>query len=225
MLASQNFILGPKVGGVRERPWRNYCGVPHAIGVSSGTDALLAILMALGIGPGDAVLTTAYTFFATAGCLARVGATPVFVDIDPATYNISPPRSKRYLKNDVAAMRWQFSTKRRRSARLPVHLFGLCCEMEAIHRLAEEFGLIVIEDAAQAIGAEYQSCGANAKAGAMGEVGCVQLLSFKKSRRSRRCRNDYLPGRSARAEAAHLSATRNGAAIFSSFRRRQFPAR
>ena len=96
ILANQSFILGPK-GEAFEKAIARYCDSPHAIGVSSGTDALLAILMALGIGPGDAVITTAYTFFATAGCVTRVGATPVFVDIDPVTYNISPAALERYL--------------------------------------------------------------------------------------------------------------------------------
>src|ERR1043165_9076299 len=96
VLGSQSFILGPKVEAF-EKAIADYCGSPHAIGVSSGTDALLAVFMAMGLGPGDAVLTSDYSFFATGSCVARVGATPVFIDIDPDTYNISPAALERYL--------------------------------------------------------------------------------------------------------------------------------
>src|ERR1700680_1868553 len=102
VLASQRFILGPKLAEF-EKAAAAYCGAPHAIGVSSGTDALLAILMALKIGRGDAVITTAYTFFATAGCIARVGARPAFVDIDPTTCNISPAAIERYIAENCQA--------------------------------------------------------------------------------------------------------------------------
>lgn len=157
ILRTQNFILGSKVEEF-EKAAADYCRVAHAIGVSSGTDALLAILMALGLGPGDAVITTAYTFFATAGCIARVGATPLFVEIDPQTYNLSPgaladflqKRCRRNGDNQLVD-----ESGRVVRAIIPVHLFGLCCEMDSINELATREGLTVIEDAAQAIGATY----------------------------------------------------------------------
>lgn len=181
ILASQSFILGPKVEAFEEAICR-YCESPHAIGVSSGTDALLAILMALGIGPGDAVVTTAYTFFATAGCIARVGATPLFVDIDPYTYNISPGALERYLTEQCVRAHdgsLHDAGGRKLKAIVPVHLFGLCCEMAEIHRLSERFQLEVIEDAAQAIGAEYPFEGRTAKAGAMGDAGYFSFYPSK----------------------------------------------
>ena len=194
VLISHRFILGPK-GEAFEKAIGGYCKAPHAIGVSSGTDAFLAVLMALGIGPGDAVVTTAYTFFATAGCIARVRATPLFVDIDPATYNISPTALEAFLENEcetvgenvvfaqaqVGALPASPTEDRRLRVRaiVPVHLFGLCCEMDAIHEISERYQLDVIEDAAQAIGAEYSFAGKTARAGAMGEAG---FLSFYPSK-------------------------------------------
>ncbi len=139
ILRSQSFILGPKVEEF-ERALAEYCGVRHAIGVSSGTDAQLAILMALGIGPGDAVLTTAYTFFATAGCIARVGATPLFADIDPATFNISPAALANFLEKRCRRNgddQLVDEAGRILRAIVPVHLFGLCCEMDAINEIAQ----------------------------------------------------------------------------------------
>jgi len=181
VLATQSFILGPKVAAFEEAI-RSYCGSPNAIGVSSGTDTLLAILMSLEIGPGDAVVTTAYTFFATAGCIARVGATPVFVDIDPETYNISPAALERYFTESCRRGEDGFLREPQGKivrAIIPVHLFGLCCEMTAIDRIAERFQLEVIEDAAQAIGAEYPFRGASAKAGAMGIAGSFSFYPSK----------------------------------------------
>ncbi len=181
VLSDQNFILGPKVEAFEAAICR-YCRASHAIGVSSGTDAFLAILMALGIGPGDAVLATAYTFFATAGCIARVGATPVFIDIDPMTYNISPDALARYLDQDCE--RGADGMLKERAGRtlraiVPVHLFGLCCDMKPIQAIAERAGLVVIEDAAQAIGAEYPWEGEVARAGTMGEVGYLSFYPSK----------------------------------------------
>ena len=181
VLASQRFILGPKVEAL-EAALAGYCGSPHAIGVSSGTDALLAVFMALGLVPGDAVITSAYSFFATGGCIARVGATPRFVDIDPDTYNISTNALEQYLTESCSrhtdgSLRTPKGEKLR--AIVPVHLYGLCCEMDAIHEISERFQLQVIEDAAQALGAEYFFQGATAKAGAMGEVGTFSFYPSK----------------------------------------------
>jgi dTDP-4-amino-4,6-dideoxygalactose transaminase len=181
VLTSQRFILGPKVEAF-ERAICAYCAAPNAVGVSSGTDALLAILMALGIGPGDAVITTAYSFFATAACIARVGATPFLIDIDPATYHLSSPALERFLR-DECDQRADSVIVRKSGAVLrgivPVHLFGLCCDMDPLHRISEQYQLDVIEDAAQAIGAEYRFNSKVKQAGTMGECG---FLSFYPSK-------------------------------------------
>src|SRR4051812_17931543 len=160
---SQYLILGPQVEAL-ERAIEQYTGAAHAIGVSSGTDAQLALLMALGIGPGDAVITTPFTFFATAGCVARVGARPVFADIDPATYNIS-----------IEALHAALAETANVKAIIPVHLFGCCADMEGIQHLAEQYGVPVLEDAAQAIGARHP-LGA---AGAMGAGGWYSFYPTK----------------------------------------------
>jgi dTDP-4-amino-4,6-dideoxygalactose transaminase len=181
VLASQRFILGPKVRAF-EKAISAYCNVPHSVGVSSGTDALLAILMVLGIGPGDAVITTPYTFFATAGCVARVGARPLFADIDPETYNISPSAIQGYIENNCQAGSdgsWRTKSGEKIRAIVPVHLFGLCCEMDAIREISERFRLNLIEDAAQAIGAESPFRGGTSKAGTMGEVGFFSFYPSK----------------------------------------------
>jgi len=152
------------------------------IGVSSGTDALLAILMALGIGRGDAVITTPYTFFATAGCIARVGARPLFADIDRETCNIRPSAIQECIEKTCqpdASGAWKTKNGEKLRAMIPVHLFGLCCEMEALHKIAERYRLVLIEDAAQAIGAEFPFPERTAKAGTMGDAG---LFSFYPSK-------------------------------------------
>jgi dTDP-4-amino-4,6-dideoxygalactose transaminase len=181
VLATQHFILGPKVEAF-ETAIAHYCGSPHAIGVSSGTDALLAVFMALGIGPGDAVITSAYSFFATGGCIARLGATPIFIDIEPSTYNISIAALEVYLtkscsRDKEGSLRGPKGEKLR--AIVPVHLYGLCCEMDAIREISGRFQLDVIEDAAQALGAEYPFQGGKAKAGAMSEVGTFSFYPSK----------------------------------------------
>src|SRR5436190_23652111 len=130
VLASQRFILGPKVEQF-ERALCEHVSAKFAIGVSSGTDALLAVLMALEIGPGDAIITTPYSFFATAACIARVGATPLFVDIDTNTFNISAAALRSFIEKNCRQADGVLMTRERQAIRLiiPVHLFGLCCEM------------------------------------------------------------------------------------------------
>lgn len=180
VLATQRFILGPKVEEF-EKAIASYCGVPHAIGVSSGTDALLATLMALEIGPGDAVLTTAYSFFATAACVTRVGATPRFIDIDATTYNLSPAALKRYIDKYCSKSGGKLLDENGQTvcAIVPVHLFGLCCDMNEIVEIAREHNLLVIEDAAQAIGAECPSSNGLARAGTMGDASCFSFYPSK----------------------------------------------
>jgi dTDP-4-amino-4,6-dideoxygalactose transaminase len=181
VLASQRFILGPKVEAF-EKAICEYSAAPHAIGVSSGTDAWLAILMALKVGPGDAVITTAYSFFATAACVARVGAVPIFCDIDPVTYNLSTSHLETFLRSECERQGDKTIVRKNGlvlRAIVPVHLFGLCCDMQAIHRISEEFQIDVVEDAAQAIGAEYFFGSKSRQAGTMGESG---FLSFYPSK-------------------------------------------
>ena len=181
VLGSGRFILGPKVDAF-ERAMCAYCNTPHAMGVSSGTDALLAILMALGIGRGDAVITTPYTFFATAGCIARVGARPLFADIDRETCNIRPSAIQECIEKNCepdAGGTWKTKSGEKLRAMIPVHLFGLCCEMESLRKIVEHYRLVLIEDAAQAIGAEFPFPERTAKAGTMGEGG---LFSFYPSK-------------------------------------------
>jgi len=173
VFTEQRFILGPRVEHL-EREIAEYCQCKYAVGVSSGTDALLISLMASGIGLGDLVITTPYTFFATAGAIARLGAKPVFVDIDRETYNMDP----KLIEETLHAL--EPSEMKRVKAIIPVHLYGQCAEMEPILAIAKEYGLTVIEDAAQAIGAEYEfSEGKTMRAGSMGDYGCFSFFPSK----------------------------------------------
>jgi dTDP-4-amino-4,6-dideoxygalactose transaminase len=161
LFETQLFILGKHVEELEEAIAR-YCQVKCAVGVSSGTDALLISLMAAGIGPGDEVITSPYTFFATVGSIVRAGATPVFVDIEEDAYNIDPE-----------AIRDKITSRTR--AIIPVHLYGQCCNMKPILQLASAHDIVVIEDAAQAIGAEYEG----RRAGCMGDMGCFSFFPSK----------------------------------------------
>jgi dTDP-4-amino-4,6-dideoxygalactose transaminase len=165
---SQYFILGPRVEAL-EKDIAGYCSSKHALGVSSGTDALLISLMAADINAQQTVITTPYTFFATAGSIFRTGARPIFVDIDPDTYNMSPESLERV----IASM----TNKERESLKavIPVHLYGQCVDMDPILKIAKEYNLFVIEDAAQAIGAEYRG----RRAGSMGDFGCFSFFPTK----------------------------------------------
>lgn len=160
---SGQYILGPKVAEF-ERELAAFCRTPFALGVSSGTDALLLAMMALEIGPGDEVIVPAFTFFATAGCVARLGATPVFCDIDPRTFNLDVTDAGRRVT-------------RRTRAIIPVHLYGQLADMPGVLELASRHGLHVIEDAAQAIGARFE--GDARTAGGFGEYGCLSFYPTK----------------------------------------------
>jgi dTDP-4-amino-4,6-dideoxygalactose transaminase len=164
---TQQFILGSKVQALEETIAR-YCGTRSAIGVASGSDALLLSLMALGIGRGDEVLLPPFTFFATAGSVSRLGATPVFVDIDPETYNIDPSKIEEKISSKTKAI-------------IPVHLFGQCADMNPLLNIAKEKRLFLIEDAAQALGAEYKPIAGEdgRRAGQMGDLGCFSFYPTK----------------------------------------------
>lgn len=161
VLASQQFVNGPEIGQLEEAV-AAFCSCRRGIAVSSGTDALLCALMALGIGAGDEVITVPFTFFATAGSIVRAGAKPVFVDIQPDTFNIDPALIERAITPRTKAI-------------MPVHLFGQCADMDPILELARRHNLHVIEDAAQAIGATYKG----RPAGAMGTLGCLSFFPSK----------------------------------------------
>ena len=162
------FILGPEVGALEERI-AAYCGTRFAVGCASGSDAITLPLMALGIGTGDKVVTVPFTFFATAGSIALLGATPVFVDIEAETWNMDPLCLGRYLESLTA------SELRSVKAIVPVHLFGQCAEMKPIKEIAGRYGIPVIEDAAQAIGAEYEG----RRAGSLGLCGSFSFFPSK----------------------------------------------
>ena len=161
VMASQHFILGPKVTAC-VAAIAKYSACAHAIGVSSGSDALLVCLMAENIGAGDEVITTPYTFFATAGAIARVGATAIFVDIDPSTYNLNPSQIASKITSRTRAI-------------IPVHLYGQMADMDPVMKMASQHQLVVIEDAAQAIGAEYKG----RRAGSIGHYGCFSFFPSK----------------------------------------------
>lgn len=161
VLRSQQFILGPAVKGL-ESTFAPFCGTAHAVGCGSGSDALLLALMALGVGAGDEVITSSFTFFATAGMIVRAGATPVFVDIDPATFNIDTSLIAKAVTPRTKAI-------------IPVHLFGQCAPMDQITEIGASSHLAVIEDAAQAIGAELDG----RRAGSLGDVAAFSFYPTK----------------------------------------------
>jgi len=161
---SGRYILGPNVTALEEEV-ASYCGAGFGVGVASGTDALYLSLMAAGVGPGDRVLTTPFTFVATVSVIEKLGARPVFVDIDPRTYNMDPGAVEALLKRRSRGVR----------AMIPVHLYGQCADMKPLMALARRYGIKVVEDAAQSIGASY----GRKKAGAMGDFGCFSFYPTK----------------------------------------------
>ncbi|MBP6733087.1 MAG: DegT/DnrJ/EryC1/StrS family aminotransferase [Chromatiaceae bacterium] len=175
---SQKFILGANVSALEKRV-AEYSQCQFGIGVSSGTDALLVALMALEVGPGDEVITSPYTFFATGGAVARLCARPLFCDIDPATYNLSPAAVENLIR-EIGDLRngelFNRKTGGRIKVLLPVHLFGQVADMAPLLEIAKANGLKVVEDAAQAIGAEYSD---GQRAGSMGDIGCFSFFPSK----------------------------------------------
>jgi len=169
VLEAQQFIMGPEVAAL-EKAVADYVGARHGIGMSSGTDALLATLMAYDVGPGDRVITPAYSFFATAGVIARLHAVPVLVDIDAASYNLSPSSLEQLWG------RLDRSVQQRVKAIVPVHLYGQCADMARILEVADRIGVPVIEDAAQSIGTIYRD---GRFAGTLGTMGCFSFFPSK----------------------------------------------
>lgn len=173
VVSSQKFVLGSEVESL-EKEIATYSGTKFAVGVSSGSDALIVSLMALGVGEGDEVVTTPFTFFATAGAIARLKAKPVFCDIDKRSYNISMEKLEELFETKFAK---QGSSKVK--ALIPVHLYGQCADMASITILAKKYNLFVIEDAAQAIGAEYPVPSGIKKASTMGNLGIISFFPSK----------------------------------------------
>lgn len=172
VLESQHFIMGPKVSGF-EKDCCEYLGTGNTLGVSSGSDALLLALMALDIKPGDKVITTPFSFFATAGCVARLGAIPVFADIDPETFTISPDSVETILRGMAE------SDRKKVKAIIPVHLYGQMADMNRIMDIAGRYGLYVVEDAAQAFGSDSLYNNEVKKAGTIGHIGCYSFFPSK----------------------------------------------
>jgi len=161
VLSHAKFIMGPEVKAFEDKV-AEYCGTKFAIGVASGTDALLLSLRACGVGPGDEVITTGFSFFATAGVITRLGAVPVYVDIDPDTYNMAPEQIEKKITAKTKAI-------------MPVHLYGQCADMDPITAIAKKHNLKVVEDAAQAIGSKYKE----KKAGSLSDFGCFSFFPSK----------------------------------------------
>ena len=177
--ASQQFILGEHVRAL-EAELARYCGASSGVGVSSGTDALLLALMALGIGPGDEVITSPFTFFATAGTIARTGARPSFCDIDPETFNLSPAKLESFIERSCGAGDGGGLVNRATGGRIraimPVHLYGQSADMDPLVHIARRWDLRIIEDAAQAIGTEYSN---GRRIGSIGDIGCFSFFPTK----------------------------------------------
>src|SRR4051812_26532647 len=161
VLDTNGFILGAEVAAL-EKEIAEYCNAKYAVGCASGSDAILLALMAVGVSPGDEIITTSYSFFATVSSITRLGAIPVFVDIEPDTFNIDPKLIEAKITKNTKAIE-------------PVHLYGQCADMEVINRIASEKNIPVVEDAAQAIGAEDNG----KRAGSMSAVGCFSFYPSK----------------------------------------------